>query len=99
MSASTYPDIIRTKDDWIATARYVVPLLPEYMASISEAVRPDMVEAELSKHLAAEDWNALRKRFHEIWFWLPERPYIRRHPFGPLCDLCSEDWALREVAA
>ena len=52
---------IRNKADWIETARYVVPLLPAYMAEESGQA---------------------------------DRPSIHRHPFGQLCDLCSEDWAL-----
>jgi len=85
---------IRNKADWIETARYVVPLLPAYMAEESGQADPGMIEAELTKHLDAEDWEMLRQRFHEIWPWLPDRPSIHRHPFGQLCDLCSEDWAL-----
>lgn len=91
-----FPEVIKTKQDWIDTAKYVVPLLPEYMSGLSGAVDPGMVEAELNKHLAAEDWQQLRKRFHEIWGWLPDNPSIRHHPFFQLCDLCSEDWALKE---
>jgi len=90
---------IKTRQDWIETARYVVPLLPDYMASISGQADPAMIEEELNKHLEAEDWNMLRKRFHEIWNWLPDRPDIHRHPFGRLCDLCSEDWALNKPKA
>jgi len=90
---------IRTKEDWIAEARYVVPLLPEYMAEISGQADPGMIEAELSKHLEAEDWGMLLKRFNEIWNWLPDRPDIHRHPFGNLCDLCSESWVFEEAAA
>jgi hypothetical protein len=88
---------IHSRQDWIDTARAIVPRLPNYMASISGQVDPDMVEAELSRLLTAEDWEGLRKRFHEIWWWLPDRADIRRHPFGSLCDLCSEDWALNEA--
>jgi len=87
---------IKTKEDWIVEARYVVPLLPDYMANISGQVDPEMVEEELSKLIAAEDWEMLRKRFHEIWAWLPDRRDIHRHPFGNLCDLCSEDWVFNE---
>lgn len=83
---------IKTMDDWIAEAKEVAPLLPEYMASISGQSDPEMIEAELTKHLNAEDWEMLRKRFHEVWSWLPGRADIHRHPFGRLCNLCSEDW-------
>ncbi|MDE3796957.1 hypothetical protein I7G59_06365 [Sinorhizobium meliloti] len=87
---------INTKEDWIAEARYVVPLLPEYMASVSGQADPSMIEAELNKHLAAEDWKMLYRRFNEIWSWLPDRPDIHRHPFGRLCNLCSEYWVFEE---
>lgn len=87
---------IQTKADWIESARYVVPLLPDYMAGQSGAVNPSMVEAELGRLLAAEDWPALHGRFEEIWSWLPDSPSIRVHPFGRLCDLCSEFWVFTE---
>jgi hypothetical protein len=88
---------IRTKEDWIASAKYVVPLLPEYMSSQSGAVDPEKVEAELSRLLEAEDWPALHVRFEQIWAWLPDSPGIHRHPFGRLCDLCSEYWVFAEA--
>lgn len=91
-----YPETIKTKSDWIATAKYVVPLLPDYMAQISGQADPEKIEEHLTGLLKAEDWDALRKRFHEIWNWLPDRPDIRVHPFGPLCDLCSEDWVFSD---
>lgn len=89
---------IKSRQDWIDTARYVVPLLPSYMASVSGQADPARIEDELNKLLQAEDWKMLCKRFHEIWNWLPDRPDIHRHPFGRLCDLCSEDWELSEEA-
>ena len=89
---------IETKADWISEAKYVAPLMPEYMTSISGQADYDMVEAEMTRLLAAEDWDTLRKRFHEIWSWLPDRGDIHRHPFGRLCDLCSEDWVFDEGA-
>lgn len=88
---------IRTKSDWIAAAKYVVPLLPEYMASQSGAIDPCKVEAELGRLLAAEDWETLYGRFEEIWSWLPDSPSIHRHPFSHLCDLCSEYWVFEEA--
>ena len=90
---------IQSKEDWIAEARYVVPLLPEYMASVSGQADPDMVAAELNKHLDAQDWKTLHQRFSEIWSWLPDRPDIHRHPFGRFCDLCSEYWVFEEEEA
>lgn len=87
---------INTKEDWIASAKYVVPLLPDYMANRSGSVDPSMVEAELGRLLSAEDWAGLHGRFEEIWSWLPDSPSIRVYPFGLLCDLCSEYWVFDE---
>lgn len=90
---------ILTKEDWITEAKAVVPLLPEYMVSQNGNVNPGMVEAELGRLLAAEDWPVLHGKFNEIWSWLPDSPSIRRHPFGRLCDLCSEFWVFDEESA
>lgn len=87
---------IQTKEDWIETAKVVVPLLPEYMAEESGQVDPGMVETELTKHMEAEDWPMLHQRLNEIWAWLPDRPSIHRRPFSQLCDLCSEFWVFEE---
>lgn len=87
---------ITTRQDWIDEARYVVPLLPEYMSRISGQVNPSIVEDELNKHVSNENWITLSRRFHEIWHWLPDRSDIHVHPFSRLCDLCSEDWVLSE---
>lgn len=90
---------ILTKEDWVSEAKEIVPLLPEYMASQSPHVSTEMVEAELGRLLGAEDWKALHGRFNEIWAWLPDSPSIRVHPFGRLCDLCSEYWVFEEEGA
>lgn len=89
---------IKTKDDWIELAKSTAPKMPDYMAEFSGNVDPSMVEAELTRLIDAEDWHALHGRFEEIWSWLPDRPDIRHHPFGDLCDLCSESWAIYEDA-
>ena len=88
---------IRTFEDWIAQAKVVAPLLPEYMYYISPGqVDPGMVRREMDRLLEAEDWELLATRFQEVWSWLPDRADIRRHPFGLLCDLCSE-WKVWEA--
>lgn len=89
--------IIKTKDDWIELAKKTVPLLPDYMASMSGNVEPSMVEIELTRLLEAKDWPKLHGRFQEIWNWLPDAPHIRVRPFGDLCDLCSEYWVFEEA--
>lgn len=90
--------IIETKEHWIQLAKDTVPLLPDYMYDESPGrVDPSMVATELNRLLEAEDWKALHGRFNEIWEWLPDRPSIRRHPFGDLCDLCSEYWVFEET--
>lgn len=88
--------IIKTRQDWIDLAKTTAPKMPEYMAEFSGAVDPGMVEAEMERLLTAEDWEGLHGRFEEIWPWLPDSPDIRHHPFGDLCDLCSEGWAIYE---
>lgn len=83
---------IKTRDDWIEAAKTLVPLMPEYLSSFSEAVVSEKVETELSGLVTEGNWHKLHQRFEEAWAWLPDSPSIHRHPFGLLCDLCSEFW-------
>lgn len=92
----TLPQVIKTKADWIETAQYVIPLLPEYMAGQRNNVLEDKIATELISLLKAEDWKGLHGYFQSVWNWLPDRPEIHRHPFGLLCSLCSEEWAIHE---
>lgn len=88
---------INSKQDWIDLARVTAPKMSAYMSEFSGNIQPDMVDAEMDRLLAAEDWKALHGRFEEIWAWLPDDPSIRHHPFGDLCDLCSEVWAINKA--
>ncbi len=88
---------IETRQDWIDTAKAVAAQMAEYMPLHGNR-DPSMVDAEMSRLVDAEDWEGIRARFHEIWAWLPDRQDIHHGPFGDLCDLCSEDWALEEPA-
>lgn len=92
----TLPNEIKSKEDWIATAIYVAARLPEYMGRQRNNVLEDKIAGELNELLAAEDWKGLHRYFQTIWNWLPDRPEIHVHPFGPLCDLCSEYWVFTE---
>lgn len=81
---------IQTKADWIKLAKLTIPKLPAYMAEFGATETE--VETELTGLLETQNWKSLRKRFHEIWNWLPDNSSIRHAPFFDLCDLCSEDW-------
>lgn len=96
---SSYPDTILTKEDWIATAIYVAARLPAYMASQRNNVEEDKIADELNELLKAEDWKGLHRFFQTVWNWLPDTQAIRVHPFGPLCDLCSEYWVFSKENA
>lgn len=89
--------MINNKQDWIDEAKYVANLMPSYMAEQSGNVDPCMVEEELQSLIDKEDWKSLHRRFEQIWSWLPDSPSIHRHPFGRLCDLCSEYCVFDEV--
>lgn len=91
--------VINTKADWIEGAKELAPLLPAYMAEFSGAVNEGMVEAELNRLISSSDWAGLHGRLAEVWSWLPDTPSIRHHPFGLLCDLCSEFWVFEEDEA
>jgi hypothetical protein len=93
----TFPSTIKSKEDWIETAKYVAHMLPGYMSQISGNVDEASVDAELSMLVAEEDWEELHNKFEQIWAWLPDRPDIHRHPFSRLCDLCSEYWVFEET--
>lgn len=89
---------IRSRQDWVDLAKATAPKMPSYMAEFSGNIQPSMIEAEMTSLVEARDWEKLHQRFEEIWSWLPDDPSIRHHPFGDLCDLCSESWALYEAA-
>ena len=87
---------IKTKQDWIDLAKRTAPKMPDFMSEFSGNIQPSMIEDEMSRLVEAENWEKLHERFEEIWSWLPDDSSIHRHPFGDLCDLCSEAWALYE---
>lgn len=88
---------IENRQDWIESAKITAPKMPDYMSEFSGNVDASKVEAEMTRLIDAEDWKALHGRLEEIWSWLPDDPSIRHHPFGDLCDLCSEAWAIYET--
>jgi len=85
--------LITCKDDWIKEAQEVAPLLPEYMSEFG-SVNSQWLEDKFAELIGSEDWRSLHRQFEDIWSWLPDSPSIRKYPFGRLCDLCSEAWAI-----
>lgn len=87
---------IQTKDDWWEVATKTIPLLPEYMSRFNQNIVQDKVLEDLTKCLNEKNHVQLHDYFFRIWNWLPDSPRIHQHPFGQLCDLCSEYWVFQE---
>jgi hypothetical protein len=83
---------IRTQDDWWKSAKETLPLLPDYASSFGR--NWDAEKAE--KALADRNWMQLYRLFEKLWADLPDSPIIHIHPFGDLCDLCSESWVFTD---
>lgn len=88
--------IIKTKEDWIELAKATAPKMADYMVQHGNC-DPFVVEEEMTRLVKEEDWHKLHRYFEDIWTWLPDSPSIRHHPFGDLCDLCSEFWVFDEI--
>jgi hypothetical protein len=82
---------IRTQEDWWKSAKETIPKLAAYADDFGSTRGTWDGDAAL-KELEAKDHEALHRRFNNLWMRLPDHPRIHVHPFGDLCDLCSEIW-------
>jgi len=84
--------IIQTKADWWAEAQMMQHYLPDYAAHFNLEWPTD----EAWKLIEAGDHEKLHSLYEQLWSDLPDSPSIHFHPFGQLCDLCSEYWPFQE---
>jgi hypothetical protein len=85
--------IIKTKDDWWALAKEVMPQLKEYMREFDIG----LTNFEAAEQALNEgDAHTLHRLFEFCWGALPDSESIRFGPFFDLCDLCSEVWVFND---
>jgi hypothetical protein len=86
---------IKTKEDWWKSAAETIPKLREYSDNFGYT-RGKWDEEAAKKELEVKDHESLARRFNQLWAALPDSMSIHMHPFGDLCDLCSEYWVFQE---
>lgn len=86
---------INDRADWWQLAGDTIPLLPQYAAENGCAFDAGYAKAALTDRSHV----ILKRMFERLWRDLPDSSSIRYHPFGDLCDLCSEYWVFTDSLA
>ena len=83
---------INNQIDWWNLATATIPLLSQYAAENG----CDFDERYAKAALSDRSHVILKRMFEKLWRDLPDNSSIRYHPFGDLCDLCSEYWVFTD---
>lgn len=83
---------IQTKEDWWNGARSMQSQLPDYAAEFGLEWPVEKADSLIK----SGDHRSLHSLYEQLWGDLPDSPSIHFHPFGQLCDLCSEYWPFEE---